>query len=191
MALAMATVRARNEKLAKTAFFPSTFKMAFLRLSKNNQAPITSRVVMKTTMISAVALSVTLGTGLAVAQSGSTRVLATDGKTYLATPPAIDGCAAGLRFDGIGGVIYCAGFGYIPPPAPGPTVVASNSGGGSDGGNGSNGSTSDTSFADGTTGDSYGDSSNGGSGGAISSPGGSFADGTTGDSFGSPSPSTD
>lgn len=147
---------------------------------------------MNTKRISAMALGMMLGTGLAFAQSGSTRVLSTDGKTYLTTPPAIDGCAAGLRYDGVGGVIYCAGYGYIPPPAPAPTVIASNSGnGGSDGGNGLSGGTSDTSFADGTTGDSYGDASNGGSGGAISGPSSSFADGTTGDSYGGTAPAPD
>lgn len=96
---------------------------------------------MNTKRIFAVALSMMLGTGLAFSQSGSTRVLAADGKTYLVTTPAIDGCAAagGLRFDGIGGVIYCPGY-YTPPPTPAPTVIASNSGsGGSDGGNGSTG----------------------------------------------------
>jgi hypothetical protein len=86
------------------------------------------------------------------AQSGATRVLSSDGKTYIVTAPLVDGCASGLRFNGASGTIYCPGF-TMPLQAPGGSPSPSSTasiGGCEDCGRAPN-STSTQSFEDGST----------------------------------------
>ena len=88
-----------------------------------------------------------------ISQSGASRVLSSDGKTYIITPAMINGCAApgGLKFDGVAGVIYCPGY-YVPAVAPsgspGGGAVAALGG---QGGEGRSTSTDTTTFDDGST----------------------------------------
>lgn len=105
------------------------------------------------------ALALSLSTSHAqvgtISQSGASRVLSSDGKTYIITPAMINGCAApgGLKFDGVAGVIYCPGY-YVPAVAPsgspgGGSVAALGGQGGE--GRGVSTSTETTTFDDGST----------------------------------------
>jgi hypothetical protein len=113
---------------------------------------------LKATMLcAALALSQTMSHAQigTISQSGASRVLSSDGKTYIITPAMINGCTApgGLKFDGVAGVIYCPGFyepAVAPSASPGGGSAAAQGGQGGEG-RGVSTSTETTTFDDGST----------------------------------------